>query len=68
MPSKDGTGPMGQGSRTGRGMGNCNTSPKKPKSDQDFGVPAPLGSGRGLFGNTFRRLFRIRRGNRLNRR
>ena len=25
MPGFDGTGPMGQGSRTGRGMGNCNT-------------------------------------------
>ena len=23
MPSNDGTGPNGQGSRTGRGMGNC---------------------------------------------
>lgn len=26
MPGFDGTGPRGQGSRTGRGMGNCNTS------------------------------------------
>lgn len=26
MPGFDGTGPMGQGSRTGRGMGNCNTA------------------------------------------
>jgi len=24
MPRLDGTGPMGQGPRTGRGMGNCN--------------------------------------------
>lgn len=23
MPGRDGTGPMGKGSRTGRGMGNC---------------------------------------------
>ncbi len=27
MPAKDGTGPTGQGSRTGRGMGNCNPDP-----------------------------------------
>jgi len=26
MPTRDGTGPMGQGSRTGRGMGNCGTT------------------------------------------
>lgn len=24
MPNRDGTGPEGKGSRTGRGMGNCN--------------------------------------------
>lgn len=23
MPARDGTGPVGQGARTGRGMGNC---------------------------------------------
>lgn len=23
MPARDGTGPMGQGARTGRGLGNC---------------------------------------------
>jgi hypothetical protein len=23
MPARDGTGPVGQGSRTGRGLGNC---------------------------------------------
>lgn len=26
MPRRDGTGPMGRGSRTGRGMGFCNTT------------------------------------------
>lgn len=31
MPTKDGTGPMGQGSKTGRGFGNCQgaTNPDK---------------------------------------
>ncbi|HRX63679.1 MAG TPA: DUF5320 domain-containing protein [Candidatus Absconditabacterales bacterium] len=28
MPNKDGTGPNGQGSATGRGMGNCGKKPK----------------------------------------
>jgi len=26
MPARDGTGPVGQGARTGRGMGNCQTN------------------------------------------
>jgi hypothetical protein len=26
MPRKDGTGPIGQGSLTGRGMGNCSST------------------------------------------
>lgn len=28
MPNRDGTGPNGQGSRTGRGMGNCKNKEK----------------------------------------
>jgi len=28
MPSRDGTGPAGQGPRTGRGLGNCELSLK----------------------------------------
>ena len=32
MPRRDGTGPMGMGSRTGRGMGSCNIiSPQNQK-------------------------------------
>ena len=30
MPAQDGTGPMGQGSLTGRGLGPCNTSGVAP--------------------------------------
>jgi hypothetical protein len=26
MPARDGTGPVGQGARTGRGLGNCQPS------------------------------------------
>ena len=28
MPNRDGTGPEGKGPRTGRGMGNCDSSAK----------------------------------------
>lgn len=32
MPNKDGTGPMGKGSKTGKQLGNCTGA--EPKSDQ----------------------------------
>lgn len=32
MPNRDGTGPTGQGPRTGRGMGNCPPSKKSKAS------------------------------------
>jgi len=35
MPNKDGTGPNGQGSRTGRGMWDCNKMPKSSDSNLD---------------------------------
>ena len=38
MPNKDGTGPEGKGSKTGRQMGNCKDAEPQPG----------LGSGRGL--------------------
>jgi len=36
MPRRDGTGPLGQGTKTGRGLGNCDSSNK------------PTGQGSGL--------------------
>ncbi len=39
MPGKDGTGPAGKGSKTGKGKGNCKTNNTEPKN--------PLGFGRG---------------------
>lgn len=41
MPNRDGTGPNGQGPRTGRGAGNCEP---KNSSDNNF---CPRGRGRG---------------------
>ena len=40
MPGLDGTGPMGQGSMTGRRMGNC-------VSQNDVDASSPMGFGRG---------------------
>ncbi|MFH1875188.1 MAG: DUF5320 domain-containing protein [Pseudomonadota bacterium] len=40
MPRGDGTGPMGQGPKTGKAMGHC----------AGFNTPGYLNSGRGLFG------------------
>jgi len=54
MPNKDGTGPEGKGSRTGRGLGNCqgsdenldNSKPMK-KGAGRCGDGTPRGGGRG---------------------
>ncbi|MBA3073003.1 MAG: hypothetical protein FP831_05370 [Anaerolineae bacterium] len=67
MPARNGTGPQGQGSRTGRGMGNCSTS--KAKNDQSLNADnnqPVLGSGRRL-GNWINNFFNRRRANRFNR-
>lgn len=43
MPRRDGTGPMGQGPKTGRGMGSC-ANVESPV----FGYGRGLGLGKGL--------------------
>lgn len=52
MPNLDKTGPMGKGSQTGRGMGNCNTENSiKEEAKEVFGLGRggqPRGLGRGL--------------------
>jgi len=62
MPARDGTGPMGRGSRTGRGMGNC--SPAAGSNNQNYAAnpTRPMGMGRGLWDSTFGRWFGRRRG------
>ena len=35
MPKKDGTGPEGKGSKTGRGVGNCPKPPSWSKYEKD---------------------------------
>ena len=44
MPRKNGTGPQGQGARTGRGLGNCNPQTEGSGILGNRG----LGGGRGL--------------------
>lgn len=48
MPRLDGTGPNGQGSMTGRGMGNCTAG--KQRNNQSYGYGRGLGRalGKGL--------------------
>lgn len=55
MAARDGTGPMGQGSNTGRGLGNCpdteeTVAPQNnvAASGKSFGVGRGAGTGRGL--------------------
>lgn len=69
MPTRDGTGPMGQGSRTGRGMGNCEPT-GADTSKIPTTSPTPGGAfrrGASMWDSTFGRFFGRRRGNRMNR-
>jgi hypothetical protein len=69
MPTRDGTGPMGQGSRTGRGMGNCGPTgadtSKIPTTSPTSG--GAFRRGANMWDSTFGRFFGRRRGNRMNR-
>ncbi|NCC76327.1 MAG: hypothetical protein EOM08_07840 [Clostridia bacterium] len=46
MPARDGTGPMGMGARTGRGMGPCGVSSTQPFVGYGYGCG--YGRGRGF--------------------
>ena len=48
MPNRDGTGPDGKGSKTGRGMGDCNgkTNIDLPRSGRGKGQGRRVGVGR----------------------
>jgi hypothetical protein len=67
MPARDGTGPLGQGSRTGRGMGNCASSRVSVNQPSIMGTNKPFNWGGRLWGATVGRLFGRRRANRQNR-
>lgn len=48
MPRGDGTGPMGMGSMTGRGAGNCVGYASPKFADRGVGFGRGMGGGRGL--------------------
>jgi hypothetical protein len=70
MPARDGTGPLGQGSRTGRGMGNCRTTSLNTgrTSTTTSIINGPFHWGGRVWDFTFGRLFGRQRANRINRR
>lgn len=47
MAYRDGTGPMGEGPMTGRGMGPCNPN-YNPAMDRGYGYGRGMGRGRGM--------------------
>lgn len=46
MPNKDGTGPEGKGSKTGRGLGKCNSEEPLEKN-KSYGRGYGEGNGKG---------------------
>ena len=68
MPTRDGTRPLGQGSRTGRGMGNCNPTGMGAKQPSNTGLNQPLPRSRGFWKTTLGRFMGRRGANRINRR
>ena len=67
MPARDGTGPSGQGSRTGRGMGNCTSTKVNVTQISIPGMNQPFGRGGRVWDATFGRLFGRSRAYRTNR-
>ena len=47
MPNNDGTGPNGQGSRTGRGLGRCKPNQSSEKNTNSESNERGMGLGRG---------------------
>lgn len=67
MPARNGTGPMGRGARTGRGMGNCGSSSGDANQTANTGLNQPFRWGGRIRNNTVGRIFGRRRSNRFNR-
>ncbi len=64
MPARDGTGPLGQGSRTGRGMGDCNSTRGKVEKPLKSGLNQPFHWGGRVWDATVGRIIGRRRPNR----
>jgi hypothetical protein len=65
MPARDGTGPLGQGSRTGHGMGKCNST-EANLNQTTISINKPFHWGGRVWDTTFGRLFGRRRAYRTN--
>lgn len=65
MSGRDGTGPLGKGSRTGRGAGNCGPGTRSPIEASFSGRINPTSWGRSMWNTTIGKLFRRRRANSL---
>ncbi|MFW5782618.1 MAG: DUF5320 domain-containing protein [Candidatus Muiribacteriaceae bacterium] len=60
MPGFDGSGPLGQGAMTGRGLGNCNPANAGRRTFYGYGRGAGRGFGRGVgagYGRGFRNVY-----------
>lgn len=70
MPARDGTGPAGQGSRTGRALGNCESTGEINRQIPNTSntLNRPYRQNRGIWESTVGRLFGRRRVNRNNQR
>ena len=66
MPARDGSGPLGKGSGTGRGAGKCAPGDRVPKEATSPIRGKPMGWGGRVWNTTFGRLFKRRRANRIN--
>jgi hypothetical protein len=64
MPNRNGTGPLGQGSRTGRGMGNCHSPGVITKHNSSPARTQPLGLGGHMLDALVGIFFGHRRGDR----
>ena len=67
MPARDGTGPLGQGSRTGRGMGICHSNPMMSSQSSKLQTTQPIRWGGRVWDTTLGRIFKRRRTNQINR-
>lgn len=67
MPARDGTGPLGRGSRTGQGMGNCGSVSGDANRPANTGLYQTFCWGNRIWDTTVGHLFGRRRGNRFNR-
>ena len=63
MPARDGTSPLGQGYRTGRGMGSCHSNLTMSSQSSKLQTTQSIHWGGRVWDTTLGRIFRRRRVN-----